>query len=123
MPVLSVNYTEPRIVVSAHEQMVDKDDFAGIIDTFFDNGDGPHDECCHYLYGTCEQIASFSISTYDDRTGATYVHFYCPKHFLLEMHCVIDTVTTDLWFSKLPSQHQRQSMFATYFSSAQRVRD
>ncbi|PAU67382.1 hypothetical protein [Bifidobacterium criceti] len=113
--------THALTITPDNTQTQDDGDFIDTIGPLFDNDDGPHDESCNYLYGTCDDVATFSITNIDF-DGMANTRFYCPKHFLLCLHFIIDATTSDNWFSQLDTQEERAAAFRTYYASAQRIR-
>ncbi|MEF2735622.1 MAG: hypothetical protein U0N15_00095 [Bifidobacterium choerinum] len=97
-------------------------DFIDVIASIFDDDDGSGDESCNYLYGMCEDAAKFSLIA-GDSDGTTYARRYCPKHFLLQLHFIIDATTSDNWFRQFETEAERNSAFLTYYTNAQRIRD
>lgn len=95
------------------------DDFFDIVNMLFD--DGSHEENCNFVFGECDERAKFSITSRDFYTDEPYVLYYCPKHFVFELHHIIDAITADHWFDDLATSEDVQKAFSTYFTDAQRI--
>lgn len=124
MAVLQMTRSNTRkSVVASDDSCASNDgDFIDVIGSIFDDDDGSGDESCNYLYGLCENAAKFSL-TASDADGTTYTRRYCPKHFLLQLHFIIDATTSDNWFGQFETEAERNSAFLTYYTNAQRIRD
>lgn len=98
--------------LSIEESKRIKDEFDDIIHwDYFEQDDGePHDEGCQFYIGECDQIARFWLTTSNNKNK----QFYCPKHFALILHDIIDAVAHSAYFAELQTPAQRRNMIHTF---------
>ncbi|KAB7790036.1 hypothetical protein [Bifidobacterium leontopitheci] len=91
----------------------DDDGFDDIIrgGYFDDDGDGPHDENCQFYIGECDELARFWVIGSKSKDK----QFYCPKHFAMLLHDIVDAMAHNPAFAELKTPAQRRNMLHTFF--------
>ncbi|KAB8287106.1 hypothetical protein DSM100688_1881 [Bifidobacterium ramosum] len=106
----TIERVQTTLSVEGREQI--EDDFDDIIHGgyFDEDDDGPHDEFCQFYIGECDQIARFWLVT--SRNGEK--RFYCPKHFALILHDIVDAMAHSTYFAAQQTPAQRRDVFHTF---------
>lgn len=120
MPVM----TAPTVLTQVMSQQQVNDEFDDIINNGFfgddDGGDG--DESCQFHIGECDETAKFWLSLTDQDTGESVKYFFCPRHFALRLHLIIDAVRRNVFFDEQTTPAQVRSVVHSYFSGWGRCR-
>ncbi|KAB5607388.1 hypothetical protein [Bifidobacterium jacchi] len=99
----------------------DDDDFDDIINDGYRDDDGrPHDETCEYAFAECPQRARFWLKNLQERQDGTYKEikqFYCPRHFALRLHEIIDANATSHLYESLGTPAQRRDLMHLFYES------
>jgi hypothetical protein len=122
LPLLPRTPLEAEVETTGHARATiipkSKDDIIDEPPHFFDddNGGGGDGESCDFRLYECDADAKYWISARDanspDGIRKTY---YCPRHFALRLHNIINEVTHNTWFAEQKTVSQRRSAFQTYF--------
>lgn len=78
----------------------------------------PHgdDENCDYEYDDCPNKVEYWVSpAASDGDGGLKPRYYCPKHFALQLHSIIDDMRSDQWISGQENQAKRRDAIHSYF--------
>ncbi|PLS25157.1 hypothetical protein BLI708_11145 [Bifidobacterium imperatoris] len=84
---------------------------------FFDDDDhGGGNEGCFFPLGECDQTAKFwlTIASASDPDGQ-YKFFFCPRHFALRLHLILDATRRNVYFDELNTPAQIRAVFQSYF--------
>lgn len=81
----------------------------------FEEPDGD-DESCDYEYDDCPNKVEYWVSPWrlegNDKWNRRY---YCPKHFALRLHSIINDMHSDQWISGQENRAKRREAIHTYF--------
>lgn len=121
LPLFPRTSLEAEIMTTSHihiEEMPPKgDDITIDFPPLFDDDDR-HDggENCDFALWDCPADPKYWISVSEkDKPDGAHKRFYCPRHFALRLHNIIDEVTHNTWFDEQPNPASRRAAFQTYF--------
>lgn len=121
LPLFPRTSLEAEIMTTSHihiEEMPPKgDDITIDFPPLFDDDDR-HDggENCDFALWDCPADPKYWISVSEkDKPDGTHKRFYCPRHFALRLHNIIDEVTHNTWFDEQPNPASRRAALQTYF--------
>ena len=88
------------------------DEFYDIIHGgYFGDDDGrPHDEGCEFYIGECDELARFWVLT----SRSDEKRYYCPKHFALLLHDIIDALSCAESFADVNEIAPRREVVHTF---------
>lgn len=92
---------------------------------FFDDDDrGGGDESCGFYIGECDEMAKFWLKVPDEESEDGYRKLYfCPRHFALRLHLIIDAVHRNVFFDEQTTPAQIRDVMYSYFLGWGRCRE
>lgn len=86
-----------------------------------DDGGGGREGCCFHI-GECYEDAKFWIAVTDNKAenGRRKV-FFCPRHFALYLHLVIEALRRNVYFDELTTTSQIREVVHSYFLEWDRI--
>lgn len=120
MPTMTVpTVADPTSLTHVMTRQEVDDEFDDIIGNgFYDDDDdrGPGDESCGFYVGECDEMAKFWLKVQDEESEDGYRKFYfCPRHFALRLHLIIDAVRRNVFFDEQTTPAQIRDVMHSYF--------
>lgn len=120
LPLLPTTPLQREIETTGHVRATilhkNKDDTIDNPPRLFDDEHGGGGENCGFNLHECNADAKYWISSRDaDSPDGIHKTFFCPRHFALRLHNIINEVTHNKWFAEQKTVSQRRAAFQTYF--------
>lgn len=99
------------------------DSFDDIIHGGFEEDDdhGGGETCCPPI-GECDQTPKFWLALPDDtKPDGRIKRFFCPRHFALRLHLILDATRRNVFFDEQATPAQIREVFQSYFLDWGRV--
>ena len=94
------------------------DSFDDIIHGGFEEDDdhgGGDEDCCPPI-GECDQTPKFWLAMPDDtKPDGRIKRFFCPRHFALRLHLILDATRRNVFFDEQATPAQIREVFQSYF--------
>ena len=93
------------------------DSFDDIIHGGFEEDDGHRGgETCWPPIGECDQTPKFWLALPDDtKPDGRIKQFFCPRHFALRLHLILDATRRNVFFDEQATPAQIREVFQSYF--------